>query len=171
VVLAPQDVRDAEFGVVDDRREQVERRAVRADQDRILEVAAVKLLAALDEVGPADGLALDPEPPGARLLVGTPRLGKARARSRVALEPLRLAQLPVPVDSEPAQILLNRRRERFRRARDIGVVEAQDERAARLAREEPVDERRSGVAEMEAPRRARGEAQDRAQARNPFVIG
>jgi hypothetical protein len=171
VVLAAQDVRDAELGVIDDRGEEIERRPVGADQDRVLEMATVELLAALNEVGPADRPALDPEAPGALLLVGAPGLGEPGARRLVAVEPRRLAQLPIPVEPEPAEILLDRGGELLGRARGVGVVEAEDQRAAAFAREEPVDERRAGVAEMEAPRRARGEAQDRAQARNPFVIG
>jgi hypothetical protein len=131
----------------------------------------VELLPSLDEVGPGDGLALDAEPPRTRILVGAARRREAGARRLVLAEPLRLPQLPIPVEAEPAQIRLDRLGERFGRALGVGVVETEEERAAELARVEPVDERGAGVAEMEAARGARGEAEDGAQARNPFVIG
>jgi hypothetical protein len=134
-------------------------------------MAAVEFLPPLDEVGPGDRLALDAKPPRARLLVGAARRREARARALVLAEPLRLPQLPVPVEAEPAEIRLDRLGECLGRARGVGVVEAQEERAVGLARIEPVDERGAGVAEMEPPGRARGEAEDGAQARNPFVIG
>jgi hypothetical protein len=86
-------------------------------------------------------------------------------------EPLRLARLPVPVEAEPAEIGLDRLGEFLRRARRIGVVEAENQGAARFPGEEPVDERGTGVAEVETPGRARRETEDGAQARNPFVIG
>ena len=171
VILAAQDVRDAELGVVENRGKEVERRSVRTHQDRILEMAAVEFLPSLDEVGPGDRLALDAEPPGARLLVRPSRRREKRARRLVMSEPLRLARLPVPVEAEPAEVRLDRLRIFLGRARGIGVVEAEDERPARLPCIEPVDERGAGVAEMETPGRARRETEDGGQARNPFVIG
>ena len=45
-----------------------------------------------------------------------------------------------------------------RRALDVGVLDAEDERAARAAREQPVEQRRARVADVQLPGRAGGEA-------------
>ena len=47
------------------------------------------------------------------------------------------------------------------RARRVGVVIAQQEAPAMAAREQPVEQRRPGIADMEIARRGRGEADER----------
>ena len=46
-----------------------------------------------------------------------------------------------------------------RGALEVGVLDAQDERAALPAREQPVEERRARVADVQLPGRARSEAE------------
>ena len=52
MVLAADDVRDAELGVIDDAGEGVEERAVGADDDRVGQRADVDRLVAADEIVP-----------------------------------------------------------------------------------------------------------------------
>ena len=54
VILAADDVRDAELGVVDDAGEGVEERAVGADDDRVGQRADIDRLVAADEIVPRD---------------------------------------------------------------------------------------------------------------------
>ena len=79
-------------------------------------------------------------------------------RSVIKSESLRLAHFQIRLDAEPGQIDFDRRREFLRRAFEIGVVETQNEGAAMPAGEEIVQKRRAGVADMDAARRRRGEA-------------
>ena len=64
----------------------------------------------------------------------------------------------VPVQAEPAEIAEDRRFRHVGRALDVGVLDAKDERAAVAAREEPIEQRRAGVADMQMPGRARRES-------------
>ena len=55
----------------------------------------------------------------------------------------------VPLQSHPAQIVENRLFGRARRAFEVGVLDAQDERAALPARQQPVKQRGSGVTDVQ----------------------
>ena len=66
----------------------------------------------------------------------------------------------VPVDAEPGEVLLDQGREGLGRALGIGIVEAQDQPAAMVPGEEPVDEGGPGIAEVEPAGGARGEAEN-----------
>ena len=70
-----------------------------------------------------------------------------------------LAELFIPVEAEPAEILLQRLGIFGLAALGIGVVEAQQHLAAELAGEQPVDQRGAGIADMEVARRRGGEAE------------
>ena len=61
------------------------------------------------------------------------------------------------VEPEPPQVVLDRGFRRRRRALAVGVLDAQDERAAVMARQQPVEERRAGVADVEVTGGAGGE--------------
>src|SRR5205085_306799 len=57
----------------------------------------------------------------------------------------------VPVEPEPAQIAEDARLGLARRALDVGVLDPEDEGAAVTPREEPVEQRRAGVADVQVP--------------------
>src|SRR5215208_7932900 len=77
------------------------------------------------------------------------------------LEAVGLAHHAVRRDAEPREIRLDRRRELRLRALEVGVVETQHEGAALAPREQRVQERGAGVADVQEPRRRGGEADDR----------
>ena len=86
---------------------------------------------------------------------------------RVEMQPLGLAirsvhaadiRAFVPVEPEPAQILEDARLGLARRSLGVGVLDAQDERAILAMREQPVEERRPRVADVELTGRARCES-------------
>ena len=76
----------------------------------------------------------------------------------VAREPVGLARLAIPHEAKPREILADGIGKGRGRAREIGVVEAQHEAAAIAAREEPVQHGRADIADVQAPGRARCEA-------------
>ena len=59
----------------------------------------------------------------------------------------------VPVEAEPAQVLEDAGLGLARRALGVGVLDAQDERAVLAVREQPVEQRRARVADVELPGR------------------
>src|SRR5690606_12219706 len=63
-------------------------------------------------------------------------------------------------DAEPGEVLDDAVGEFLRRAREIGVVEAQDEAPSLAPRQEIVEQRRTRVADMQAAGGRRGEADD-----------
>ena len=68
----------------------------------------------------------------------------------------------VPVEAEPAQPVEDAGDHVGRRALDVGVFDAQDERAAVAPRVEPVEERRAGAADVQVTGRRGREADARA---------
>src|SRR6185436_10432438 len=54
----------------------------------------------------------------------------------------------VPVEAKPAEILDRGPLGLSRRSREIGVLDAKDERAARAARHQPIEERGAGIADV-----------------------
>src|SRR5947199_9532290 len=79
---------------------------------------------------------------------------------RLAVRPSRSADIGafVPVEAEPAQIPQNARLRLDRRALDVGVLDAENERAAAAAREQPVEERGTHAADVQMTGGARSEA-------------
>ena len=65
----------------------------------------------------------------------------------------------VPVEAEPVHVAEDDRLVLGRAPLVIGVLDAEDERAARLARPEPVEERRAHAADVEVAGRRGGEAE------------
>src|SRR3954466_6403362 len=63
----------------------------------------------------------------------------------------------VPLEAEPAQVVEDALFRLLGRALDVGVFDAQDERAVVPAREQPVEERGAGVADVQLPGGTRGE--------------
>ena len=139
--------------VLERRGEVVGRPAVRADEDEILELGVRHLDPAEDDVVEC-GRALvgHAEADRALVLVGLALLEQplgdcARVVHAVELE----RDLPVPVEPEPAERLLDLLGRLVDLARGVGVLDAQPELAALVPGEEPVEERRAHVADVEEP--------------------
>ncbi len=109
-----------------------------------------------------------------RLALGVELLGRAvavvraaglhqpRGRRPVQIEALGLAiagrRRPlVPVEAEPPERVDDELDVLVGRARAVGVLDAQDEDAAVVAREQPVEQRRAGAADVQVAGRARRE--------------
>ena len=86
------------------------------------------------------------------------RLLQPFGRRRIEREAVRLPREEIVGEAEPCEIGLDPARELLGRALAVGVVQAQDEASAGLVREQPVEDRRPGVADMEPARRRRREA-------------
>ncbi len=203
VILAADDVGDAEIDVIDHRGQRVEVAAIGADQHRVGHRGGVDGLRPLDQVVEVHRLAIEPEAPVRRaalglvlrlllgrevqrgavvdwraaeqpgagalavqFLLGLPgRVEAARGDEAVAGVVVKrgavgLADLQVRGDAEPGKVGLDARRELFGRARAVGVVEAEDVLAGPGLGEQPVQQRRAGIAEMQAAGRGRGVADD-----------
>mgnify|MGYP003694725645 CR=1 FL=1 len=83
---------------------------------------------------------------------------------RLAVGPARAADVGpfVPVEPEPAQVLEDALLGLLRRTLGVGVLDAEDERAVVPAREQPVEERRARVADVELTGGAGSEADSHA---------
>src|SRR5687768_4124116 len=67
----------------------------------------------------------------------------------------------VPVEAQPVETIQNPRDHVGRGPLDVGVFDAEHERAAVPARVEPVEERGAGAADMEVPGRRRSKTDTR----------
>ena len=83
------------------------------------------------------------------------------ARRVVVRQPVRLLLLARPVEAEPLQVAFDRRLVLGLAARPVGVVEAQDEGSAMPLGEQPVEQRRAHVSDMQQPGGARRKTDDR----------
>jgi hypothetical protein len=63
-----------------------------------------------------------------------------------------------PLEAEPVQVVDHAALGLLRRALEVGVLDSKDEGTALPAREQPVEERRARVADVELPGGARSEA-------------
>ena len=198
VVRAAHDMRDAGVVVVDHDGEVVDRRAVGArDHEVVLQDVLERALAADDVVDDRRALVGHPQAHGALALVlaaeaavavgllegldlarGRPSCGTP-ARSRAAAgRPRRGAsafvglvdRALVPVDPEPLEAVEDQLDVLGRRALAVGVLDAQDELAARAPGQEPVVQCRPRVADVQrAGRRWRkAHAHD---SHHPMLIG
>ena len=66
----------------------------------------------------------------------------------------------IPIDAQPCQGVKNRLHRSFRRALDVGILQAQHETATGVPGIEPVEKRRPGAAHMQIAGRAGGKACD-----------
>src|SRR5262249_10451336 len=64
----------------------------------------------------------------------------------------------VPIQTEPAQVLKNRRFRFGAGAIDVGILDAEDERTTMPARQKPVEQRRARAAHMQLPGRTWSES-------------
>jgi len=169
MVVAADDVRHALVDVVDDVRDVEDRRAVGADDREVRNVLGLLRHVALDDVVELDDALLrHPEHRhDARLAVARRLLdlvGVARGEQPVdglqmALDVLRLVEdLLVPVETEPLHAVEEDGDGLGRGALEIRVLDAQQELAARVAREQPVVDGRADVADMHLARRRRRKA-------------
>src|SRR5207244_13324353 len=96
-------------------------------------------------------------------VIGMPARQQALGMGVVDVQTLGLPVAPgrralVPVEPEPAHRVQDRLDRLVRRPGAIGVLDPEHEHAAMVAREEPVEERRTGAADVEMTGRARREA-------------
>ncbi len=162
MVVAAQDVRDPVEPVLDRRCEVIGRPAVGADDDEVLDLFVRVLDPPANEVVPGgDALVGHPHPDRPLVLVRLLLLEKTLRLLAAVLHAVELkGELAVPVHAEPAQRLLDLIRRVFHLAARVRVLDPQAELAALVAREEPVEERRVDVPDVEVAGRARGEADD-----------
>ena len=155
VVGAAHDVRDAHVVVVDGDREVVERAAVAARDDEVVDVLVLEGDLAADDVGHRGrALVRDPQADGALVLVGGAVLDEARDLLLVAADPLGLRDRAlVPVELEPLERVEDLLDVLGRRALAVGVLDAQDERAARAAGQQPVVQCRARSTDVQCARR------------------
>ena len=120
--------------------------------------------AIVDRRQPARRLA----PPAAIQFVGAfitrikaPELFELRRRFVIKSEAIRLAKDTIRRNTEPREINLDGIGIFARRARDVGVVEAKQKGAVGLPRKQGIEESRSRIADMDAPRGRRGKADGR----------
>src|SRR5690606_1373299 len=84
-------------------------------------------------------------------------LSELLGRLGVERETVGLFRETVPVEAEPAQIVLDASGEFLCRTAGIGIVQPQQEAAAGLARKQPVQQRTARIADMQPARGARRE--------------
>src|SRR5262249_51886814 len=82
----------------------------------------------------------------------------------------------IPLEPQPAQVLEDAVLRLFRRSFGVGVLDAQDECTVVAAREEPVEERRARVPDVQRTGRARREAYSHGSDpwsvdRGPWAVG
>ncbi len=112
---------------------------------------------------------------GAEAFVREPRVDEPLRTREIVVEPgaLEIRTL-VPLHAEPAQHLLDLVDRLLRRARDIGVLDAQDEYAADVTRVEIVEQHRAHIADVQEARRRGREPQPRCRrrrARRAHIVG
>ncbi len=171
VVLAADDVRDGHLDVVDDVDEVEDGRAVGALDDKVGLVGPVERDVAADEVGHDDGrlgraeldravgrvgLAFGQQPVDIPLVDGAALALEVGAL--VALHSAAGLRALIPVEAEPLERMENDVNVLGLVARGVGVLDAQDEGAARVTGVEPVEERGAGAADMKHARGGGGKA-------------
>ena len=160
VVLAADHVRDAHVAVVHRDRKGVERAPVRACDDEVVERRERESDVAANDVLD-DDLALvgDLDADRALVLVSVPALEQLVDGGSMLGRTLRLAvRALVPVEPEPRERVDDLLDVLRRRALAVGVLDAQHERPARAAGEQPVVEGGAGAPDVEGARRRRCEA-------------
>ena len=178
MIFAADDVRDVHLQIVNDVDEVEHGLAVRALDDEVgINLLAVGQFAdniADDEVMDGDGFALHLEFDGAFVFVGEAVREKRLDAALIIFLPLRLeirAEIAfaraggvagerafVPIEAEPAQAVEDDVHGLLRIARGVGVLDAEDERAAGVAGVKPVEERGARAADVEVAGRRWGES-------------
>src|SRR6185369_17790380 len=81
-----------------------------------------------------------------------------RSRGLIGVDAVGLPRELVPFEAEPFEVVLDDRGKGEGRALAVGVIQAQQELAARLLREQPVVQRDVDISDMKPPGRAWSEA-------------
>ena len=181
MVLAADDVCDAHFQIIHDVGEMKHRLAVRTQNHKIrvllLAVGEFTDNIADNEVVDGDRLALHFEFDRAFMFIGEAVRQQRLNAALIIFLPLTLEiraaiafaraggvageRAFVPVKSEPAQAVEDDVHSFLRIARGVGVLDAEDERAAGMAGVEPVEERGARAADVQIAGRRRGETDAR----------
>ncbi len=159
VVVAAQHVGDSHVEIVHDHGEVVDRGAIGAQDDEVLDIGALERDAAVHRVLPGDLTGRHAEPDRALLHVRLALGEEAVGDFLVALHAGALEhQLFVPVETQPGEPIEDHLRMLVGRASLIGVLDAQQELAALVAGVQPVEEGGAGASDVEVARRGRSEA-------------
>ena len=160
VVVAADHVRDPVPHVLHRRGEVVGRAPVRAKQDEILELLVRELDPPLHHVVPAGhALVRHPEPDRALVLVRLALGDELPRRLAAVVEAVELVgRWAVPVEPEPGERLERVVDGALHLAARVRVLDPDQELAALVAREEPVEERGANAADVERAGRARRHA-------------
>ncbi len=170
MVFAANDVGDLHFDVIDDIHEMENPRAVWAADGHVRVgggIGEVEIDAAADEVMDGDDLARGAETPGALVLVemssGAEFLEVAFVNGlalglKIGAEGSVFFWALVPIESEPAEAVEDDLDGLRGVACLVGVLDAQDERTAAVARVEPVEEGGASPAHVEVTGGRRGKA-------------
>src|SRR5919112_218360 len=169
--FAPDHVRDPHLQIVDDDGEVVRRGAVGLPDHEVLHAPERHLPPQLiDEATATPGRAeVEPSPPRLiRALVGEIGIQQTRGGSLVEFPTLALAvRALVEREPEPGEVFELRPLELGSAPLPVGVLDTEDQIPAVMSGEEIIEERGARTAEVEEPRRARGEANpDPAQRRS-----
>src|SRR4030095_4759608 len=161
MVLAPDDMRDFHFDVVDHIHEVKNPRAVGA-ADRHIGMGAwiceIEIDFAADEVIDHHVLTRRAKTERARIFENVATILKFLQIAFVNLRSLALqirshisngVTTLVPIEAKPAQSFIDRSGGLFGVACSVGVLDAQNEFAAMMSREEPIKKRRARTADME----------------------
>ena len=168
VVVAADDVRHPLVDVIDDVRDVEDRRTVGADDREVLDVLRLLRHVALDDVVELDRALLGhlehrddaslAVAGGLLDLVGVAGGEQLVHDLEMALDVLGLVEdLLVIVEAEPLHALEQDLDRLGRGALEVRILDAQEELAAGVAREQPVVDRRADVADMDLTRRGRSE--------------
>ena len=160
VVVAAEDVGDAEEGIVDDAGEIVGRRAVRLDDDLVLDRVRLDGDPAVDEVVEGDRPAgLDLEEDGVSVLVGLAGGEELRGLLPVDAETFALEEgFLVPVEAEPLEVLEDLVEEPGLGPLEVRVLDAEQELAPGMAGIEPIEDGCPGAPDVQEARRTGGES-------------
>src|SRR5881394_3170827 len=150
MVVAAEDMRDLHIDVVDHHGKVVERRAIRAEDHEVANILTLEADSRMDRVLPRQLSGGKAQPDRVLLHVGFALLQQLvgdllMAREPGALEDGRL----IPIKPEPREPVEDDLRVFVGGARFVRVLDTQQKLAALAAGEEPVEERRSGAADVE----------------------
>src|SRR2546429_1665211 len=170
MVLAPDDMRDFHFDVVDHIYEVKNPRAVRPADRHIgmgSWICEIEIDFAADDVIDHQVLTLRAKTDGARVFENMAGVLKLFQILLVNIRSFALQiwseisahmRTFIPIEAEPAQSFINRGGGFFSIARSIGVLDAQNEFAVVMSREEPIEKGGARAADVEIASGRRGEA-------------
>src|SRR5687767_3198026 len=168
VIVAAHDVRDGHIDVVDDYRQVIRRMRIGSKDDEVLDVLVVELDWSMHAVGKRGLARRHLEANRAFVEHRLAAIQQLLSRGAIAIEPLglkvrrvRAANLRpfVPIDAQPPQSIEDTGDHFGLVTLDVGVLNAQDERAAVAARIEPIEQGSPGATNMKITGGGRGETE------------